>query len=222
MGNPSTLHICTVMSIYKWLSYLVKDIVWPSKDQFSIIKIFQTLINFVSVTCLTLKEINWIYISVEKTRVQLSGGGDGDYINASHVKVPVVYLIPFSNKCCNHQNKLLRYWIGNIQNLTWYISHEIQHHSENTQPVLIDSSLTFRKGIFFTYEIFIFTSFVAYSRFPLEMMFITTLQLRYIFLNEIFCFMAIGSMTVNGDFFSTFLVWSKLIDSNSLKNHSKL
>lgn len=106
MGNPSTLHICTVMSIYKWLSYLVKDIVWPSKDQFSIIKIFQTLINFVSVTCLTLKEINWIYISVEKTRVQLSGGGDGDYINASHVKVPVVYLIPFSNKCCNHHKQI--------------------------------------------------------------------------------------------------------------------
>ena len=78
---------------------------------------------------------------------------------------------------------------------------------KNTQPVLIDSSLTFRKGIFFTYEIFIFTSFVAYSRFLLEMMFITTLQLRYIFfLNEIFSFMAIGSMTVNGDFFSTFLV----------------
>lgn len=48
---------------------------------------------------------NEIYISVEKTRVQLSRDGDGDYINASHVKVPVVYLIPFSNKCCNHQNK---------------------------------------------------------------------------------------------------------------------
>ena len=77
---------------------------------------------------------------------------------------------------------------------------------KNTQPVLIDSGLTFRKGIFFTYEIIIFTSFVAYSRFLLEMMFITTLQLRYIFLNEIFSFMAIGSMTVNGGFFSTFLV----------------
>ena len=149
MGYPSTLHICTVMSIYKWLSHLVKDIVWPSKDQFSIIKIFQTLINFVSVTCLTLKEINWIYISVEKTRVQLSGGGDGDYINASHVKVPVVYLIPFSNKCCNHQNKLLRYWIGNIQNLTWYISHEIQHHSEKYSTSTDRFKFDFQKRNFF-------------------------------------------------------------------------
>ena len=115
--------------------------------------------------------------------------------------------------------------------LTWYISHEIQHHSAKYSTSTDRFKFDFQKSakkqskrkFFYLVNFYInFTSFVAYSRFLLEMMFITTLQLRYIFLNETFPFMPIGSMTVNGDFFSTFLVWSKLINSNSLKNLSKL
>ena len=94
-----------------------------------------------------------------------------------------------------------------------YISHEIQHHSAKYSTSTDRFKFDFQKSakkqskrkFFYLVNFYInFTSFVAYSRFLLEMMFITTLQLRYIFLNEIFPFMAIGSMTVNGDFFFDF------------------
>ena len=77
--------------------------------------------------------------------------------------------------------------------LTWYISHEIQHHSAKYSTSTDRFKFDFQKSakkqskrkFFYLVNFYInFTSFVAYSRFLLEMMFITTLQLRYIFLNE--------------------------------------